>query len=76
MRKLVLPIVDVIVVISFTMPYNFTGQPAISLPMHWSSEGLPIGVQIVAAYGREDLLLQVATQLEKAQPWVDRYPFG
>jgi amidase len=48
------------------MPYSFTGQPAISLPLHWSCEGLPVGVQLVADYGREDLLLQVAAQLEAA----------
>jgi amidase len=58
----------------FTMPYNFTGQPAISLPLHWSTEGLPVGVQLVAAYGREDQLFQIAAQLEAAQPWVERYP--
>jgi len=58
----------------FTMPYNFTGQPAISLPLHWSREGLPIGAQLVADYGREDVLLRVAFQLEAARPWVDHYP--
>jgi amidase len=55
------------------MPYNFTGQPALSLPLHWTREGLPIGVQLVAAYGREDLLLQVAAQLESARPWTEHY---
>jgi len=57
-----------------TSPYNVTGQPAISLPLHWSEDGLPIGVQLVAATGREDVLLRVAAQLEQAQPWANRRP--
>ncbi|MFD2468843.1 amidase [Amycolatopsis silviterrae] len=52
----------------FTPFANFTGQPAISLPLHTSSAGLPIGVQLVAAPGREDLLLRVAAQVEAAAP--------
>jgi amidase len=59
---------------AFTPPYNATGQPAISLPLHWNADGLPIGVQLVAAYGREDLLIAVASQLEVAEPWADRHP--
>jgi amidase len=58
----------------FTAAFNATGQPAISLPLHWSEDGLPIGVQLVAPSGREDLLLQVAAQLEQAVPWADRTP--
>jgi amidase len=58
----------------FTLPFNMTGQPAVSLPLHWSDEGLPIGVQIVAPFGREDRLIQVAAQLEQALPWADRRP--
>jgi amidase len=60
--------------VPFTPQFNMSGQPAISLPLHWNADGLPIGVQLVAAYGREDLLIQVASQLEAAQPWADRHP--
>ncbi|MDG1366455.1 MAG: amidase family protein, partial [Acidimicrobiales bacterium] len=55
-----------------TQPFNITGQPAISLPLTRSSDGLPIGLQFIAAYGREALLLQLATQLETEYRWADR----
>ena len=58
----------------YTPPFNMSGQPAISLPLHWNAAGLPIGVQLVAAYGREDVLVRVAAQLEAAHPWADRHP--
>jgi amidase len=58
----------------FTTLFNISGQPAISLPVAQSATGLPIGVQIVARYGREDLLLRVASQLEQALPWHRRIP--
>ena len=54
---------------TFTLPFNLTGQPAISVPTGHTTGGLPLGAQLVAAYGREDLLLQVAAQLEATNPW-------
>ncbi|MBC48959.1 MAG: amidase [Ilumatobacter sp.] len=60
--------------VGFTPPFNASGQPAISIPLHWSDTDLPIGVQLVASYGREDLLLAVASQLEAAHPWTQRRP--
>lgn len=58
----------------YTAQFNVTGQPAISLPLHWTAEGLPVGVQLVAGFGREDVLVRVAAALEQAAPWTDRRP--
>jgi amidase len=59
---------------AFTPPFNMSGQPAISLPLHRNAEGLPIGIQLAAAYGREDILIRVASQLESAHPWSSHHP--
>lgn len=58
----------------FTAAFNISGNPAISLPLGLSRDGVPIGVQLVAARGREDLLIGVASQLEDAAPWSARTP--
>jgi amidase len=58
----------------FTPLVNVTGQPALSLPLHWSGDGLPIGVQLIGRSFAEATLLRVAAQLEQAQPWADRRP--
>jgi amidase len=60
--------------IPYTPQFNMTGQPAISLPLHWTPGGLPVGVQLAAAYGREDILIRVASQLEQAASWSGRRP--
>jgi amidase len=57
-----------------TQLFNQTGQPAVSLPLHQTSEGLPIGVQLVARYAEDGLLMRVAAQLEEARPWKKRFP--
>jgi len=58
----------------FTPPFNFTGQPAISLPLAWSREELPIGMQFAGRYADEATLFRLAAQLERAHPWIDRRP--
>jgi amidase len=55
--------------LQYTAQFNITGQPAVSLPLHISADGLPVGVQLVAAPYREDLLVRVSSQLETASPW-------
>lgn len=57
-----------------TQIYNLTGQPAASVPMHVTRDGLPVGVQLAAGFGEDALLLRLATQIEQAQPWVDLLP--
>lgn len=58
--------------VPFTQLANLTGVPAMSLPLHWTASGLPLGVQCVGRMGEEALLLQLATQLEQAAPWFER----
>jgi Asp-tRNA(Asn)/Glu-tRNA(Gln) amidotransferase A subunit family amidase len=65
---------DLLSFIPYTGLYNISGQPSMSVPLHWNAAGLPIGVMFSAAYGCEDVLFQLAGQLERAQPWFDRTP--
>ena len=69
-----MPIVRATPSAAFTAGLNMTGAPAISLPLHRTADGLPVGAQLIAAYGREDLLVRVAAQCEQAAPWADRTP--
>ena len=57
-----------------TQLFNQTGQPAMSVPLYWTPEGLPLGVQLATSFGGEGLLFQVATELEEARPWVQMRP--
>ncbi|MEO7130928.1 MAG: amidase family protein [Dermatophilaceae bacterium] len=59
--------------VPYTQLANLTGRPAISVPLHWTDAGLPLGVQLVGGLGADGLLLQVAAQLEEARPWFHRY---
>jgi amidase len=60
--------------VPFTQLSNLTGTPSMSVPLYWTSDGLPLGVQFVGPFGSEDRLLQLARQLEEAQPWFERLP--
>jgi Asp-tRNA(Asn)/Glu-tRNA(Gln) amidotransferase A subunit family amidase len=60
--------------IPFTPIFNMSGGPAISLPLHWTSDGLPVGVQFGGDFGNEAVLFRLAAQLEAAKPWRDKLP--
>ena len=59
--------------VPYTQLANLTGRPAISVPLHWTADGLPLGVQLVGRLGADGALLQLAAQLEQARPWSERY---
>ncbi len=58
----------------FTAAYNLSGQPAVSLPLHWNADGLPIGVMLAGRIGEESTLISLSAQVEEARPWQDRVP--
>lgn len=60
--------------VCFTAQFNLSGGPAASLPLHWTANGLPVGVQIGADFGNEAVLLRLSSQIEAAKPWIDRRP--
>ncbi len=60
--------------VPFTPLFNVTGQPAISLPLHWSADGLPVGVQVAGRFGDEATVLRLSAQLEQARPWAAKRP--
>jgi amidase len=70
------PPMEIVAMAAFTALFNITGQPAVSLPLHVSSSGLPVGVQVVAGAFKDAQLIRVASQLEDADPWVGRFPAG
>ena len=65
------PLVDYV---SYTPVWNATGHPGMSVPLGWSSDGLPIGSQFIAGYCEERMLIELAYELEAAQPWANKRP--
>ena len=65
---------DILPEVVFTIPHNISGLPGISLPLHWSADRLPCGVQFLTKHANDGLLFRLAVQLEKTQPWFDKVP--
>ena len=59
---------------AFTLLYNMTGQPAMSVPLHWTKDGVPVGVMFAGRFGDEATLFRLAGQLERAAPWFAKVP--
>lgn len=59
---------------TFTVAGSYAGIPGISMPLYWTKDGLPVGTLFQARFGNDALLLRLASQLEQASPWVQRYP--
>ena len=68
------PVLDVVASVAFTAFGNVTGLPAVSLPLHWTDAGLPVGVQLTAGPRQDSLLIALAAEIERARPWGDRRP--
>jgi amidase len=68
------PVLDVVASVSFTAFGNVTGLPAISLPLYWTDENVPVGVQLTAGPWEEAALIRLSAQLEQALPWSERHP--
>ena len=60
--------------VAFTRTQNITGQPAMSVPLYWNENNIPIGVQFAGRFGDEATLFRLAAQLEQARPWADKIP--
>ena len=58
----------------FTAAFNASGQPVMSVPLHWTPDGLPVGVHLAAAFGADEMLMSLAGQIEAARPWAARRP--
>ena len=68
------PVFEVVASVSFTAFGNVTGLPGVSLPVHWTEEDVPVGVQLLAGPWQDGALLSLAAQIEAARPWAERRP--